>query len=339
MSQQESGYYGKFFWLSVTSFIVPLFVAYAALDKVKPTTKPTPKPDVSGVDHNLWDYLLRTYVENGLVDYDGISKDYLFTTYLKQIAGAQPEQLATREDKLALHCNAYNALVIQGVINHKIHRNEKNVLNFLPKDAADEVHKLNQQIERLKMRPQSDPAEIERLTRKVDKLRADSQFFQLKEHVFANNTISLDSLEQEIIRPVFNEPRIHVALVCAARSCPAIRAAAYTGDRIEKQLQDQAQLFANDSRYVGIDDETDALQLSPILKWYAQDWDAHGGYLAWLSNLVSDDAVRAKLMEGQRDKSLVQFNSYDWTLNASTGSAGGTSTSGGGFGSGSVPNE
>ena len=244
MSQQESGYYGKFFWLSVTSFIVPLFVAYAALDKVKPTTKPTPKPDVSGVDHNLWDYLLRTYVENGLVDYDGISKDYLFTTYLKQIAGAQPEQLATREDKLALHCNAYNALVIQGVINHKIHRNEKNVLNFLPKDAADEVHKLNQQIERLKMRPQSDPAEIERLTRKVDKLRADSQFFQLKEHVFANNTISLDSLEQEIIRPVFNEPRIHVALVCAARSCPAIRAAAYTGDRIEKQLQDQAQLFA-----------------------------------------------------------------------------------------------
>ncbi len=339
MSKEEPGYYGKFFWLAVTSFIVPLFVASAAFDKLAPTTKPTPTPDVSGVDQNLWDYLLRTYVENGLVDYDGISKDYLFTTYVSQVAGARPEQLATREQKLALHCNAYNALVIQGVINHRIHRNEKNVLNFTPKDAADEVHKLDLEIEALKRRPQSEPAEIDRLMQKADKIRADSQFFKLKEHVFANQTVSLDQLEQEMIRPVFQEPRIHVALVCAARSCPAIRAEAYVGERIEKQLQDQAQLFANDRRYVAIDDESGALKLSPILKWYASDWDAQGGYLKWLHGMVNDKAVAAKLAAAHRDSSLVKFNGYDWTLNARSGSAGGTSTSGGGFGSGSVPNE
>ena len=45
------------------------FVAFKGLNLVRPTTKPTPNPDVSGVDHNLWDYLLRGYVENGLVDY------------------------------------------------------------------------------------------------------------------------------------------------------------------------------------------------------------------------------------------------------------------------------
>jgi hypothetical protein len=339
MSKEDSGYYGKFFWVAATSFIVPLFVAYAALDKLAPTTKPTPQPDASGVDHNLWDYLLRTYVENGLVDYDGISKDYLFTTYLKQVAGARPEQLATREEKLALHCNAYNALVINGVINHKIHRNEKNVLNFTPKDAADEVHKLDSQIEALKRRRQSDPAEIERLMKQADKIRADSQFFKLKEHVFANQTISLDQLEQEMIRPVFQEPRIHVALVCAARSCPAIRGEAYVADRIEKQLQDQAQLFANDSRYVSIDHESGALKLSPILKWYATDWDAQGGYLKWLHAMVTDKTIAAKLEVAINDPSQVKFDGYDWTLNARSGSAGGTSTSGGGFGSGSVPNE
>lgn len=339
MSQEEPSYYGKFFWIAVTSFIVPLFVAYAALDKVTPTTKPTADPDVSGVDHNLWNYLLQTYVENGLVDYDGISKDYLFTTYLGQIAAAQPEKLATRDEKLALHCNAYNALVIHGVINHRIHRNEKNVLNFTPKDAADEVHKLDLQIEALKRRPESDPVEIERLMKKADKIRQESQFFKLKEHVFANKTVSLDELEQEMIRPVFNEPRIHVALVCAARSCPAIRPEAYFGDRIQQQLQDQAQLFATDPRYVAIDDKTGAVNLSPILKWYATDWDAQGGYLAWLGKLVSDADVRAKLAAAEQDESLVKFNSYDWTLNARSGSAGGTSTSGGGFGSGSVPNE
>ena len=195
------------------------------------------------------------------------------------------------------------------------------------------------EIEALKRRPQSEPAEIDRLMQKADKIRADSQFFKLKEHVFANQTVSLDQLEQEMIRPVFQEPRIHVALVCAARSCPAIRAEAYVGERIEKQLQDQAQLFANDRRYVAIDDESGALKLSPILKWYASDWDAQGGYLKWLHGMVTDKAVAAKLAAAHRDSSLVKFNSYDWTLNARSGSAGGTSTSGGGFGSGSVPNE
>ncbi|MEM7312648.1 MAG: hypothetical protein AAF497_05800, partial [Planctomycetota bacterium] len=80
--KNESTYYGGFFWIALTSFIVPLFVAYAAFSKLTPTTKPTPNPDASGVDNNLWDYLLKTYVENGLIDYDGLSKDYLFTTYL-----------------------------------------------------------------------------------------------------------------------------------------------------------------------------------------------------------------------------------------------------------------
>ena len=139
MKDQSQSYYGGFYWLAITSFIVPLFVAYAAFDKLSPSTKPTSNPDASGVDHNLWDYLLRTYVESGLVDYDGMSKDYLFREYVRQVAACDPSRLASREDKLALHCNAYNALVINGVITHKIHRNERNVLNFTPKEVADEL--------------------------------------------------------------------------------------------------------------------------------------------------------------------------------------------------------
>ena len=71
-------YYGGFFWVAVISFIVPLVVAFKAFNDIKPTTKPTPAPDVSGVDHAVWDYLLKSYVSNGLVDYDGMKKDYLF---------------------------------------------------------------------------------------------------------------------------------------------------------------------------------------------------------------------------------------------------------------------
>lgn len=339
MKDQSRSYYGGFFWLAATSFIVPLFVAYAAFDKVQPSSKPTPSPDVSGVDQNLWDYLLRTYVENGLVDYEGISRDYLFTEYLKQIAGCQPDKLESANAKLALHCNAYNALVINGVIIHKIHRNELNVLNYTPKDVAAEIHELDLKIEALKRGPESNPSAIETLMKKADKLRADSQFFRLKEHLFANETISLDQLEQEMIRPVFNEPRIHVALVCAAKSCPSIRAEAYVAERIEAQLQDQAKQFANNRTYVDFDTTTGKVKLSPILSWYSVDWEAQGGYLNWLQTLVEDPNLKSQLAEAVAGTVQVKFNTYDWALNSQAGGRGAAAAGGGGFGSGSVPNE
>jgi uncharacterized membrane protein YdjX (TVP38/TMEM64 family) len=41
--------------------------------------------------------------------------------------------------------------------------------------------------------------------------------------------LSLDAIEHEEIRPRFEEPRIHFALVCAAVSCPPLRHEAYVG--------------------------------------------------------------------------------------------------------------
>ncbi|MFN3192833.1 MAG: DUF547 domain-containing protein [Aureliella sp.] len=339
MKKDASEYYGGFFWLAAISFVVPIVVAYAAFDKLRPTTKPTPAPDASGVDHQLWDYLLRTYVEDGLIDYEGLSKDYLFTTYLNQIAGCQPNELHSDAERLALHCNAYNALVMQGVINHKIHRNEKNVLSFTPSRIAKQITTLEEKIKQAERTPGGASKQIGELQAKVDRLRADSQFFRLKEHVFANQTISLDHLEQQMIRPVFNEPRIHVALVCAARSCPAIRPEAFTGERLEFQLQDQSIQFANDPRYVSVDTETGALRLSPILSWYESDWDSVGGYLRWLQELVQDSELKNSLSQAASGSIPVQFNEYDWTLNSQEGGISNSSHSSSDFGSGSVPNE
>ncbi|MEO1528912.1 MAG: DUF547 domain-containing protein [Planctomycetota bacterium] len=336
--KKDESYYGGFFWVAVTSFIVPFFVAYAAFDKLSPTTKPSPLPDASGVDQNLWDYLVRTYVENGLVDYEGLSKDYLFTTYLRQVASCDPAKLESKDERLALHCNAYNALVINGVINHKIHRNEKNVLNFTPKNIADRIAELDKQIEALKRSPEGNAERAALLMKKADKLRADSNFFRLQEHIFAGETISLDTLEHEIIRPTFQDPRVHVALVCAAKSCPAIRGEAYLGDRVNEQLDDQARQFANNETYVSYDPIGKAIQLSPILNWYGEDWDASGGYLTWISERVEDASLQEQLVAAHNGNTKVTFNTYDWGLNSQAGSSGGGG-GGGGFGSGSVPNE
>lgn len=299
MSTKKPSYYGAFFWVAAISFIVPLVVAAKAFHAVPVTTKPVSHPDASGVDHNLWDYLLKTYVDNGLVDYDGLSRDYLLRTYLRQLAECDPQKLTTTVDRLALVCNAYNAFVINGVITHKVH---DSVLSYEHNG---------------------------------------SQFFDLKEHILAGSTMSLNHLEHEIIRKTFSEPRVHVALVCAAKSCPAIRSEAYIGPRVMDQLTDQSPLFANDPRYVAFDAETNQLRLSPILKWYGSDFDDQGGYLKWLLKYAHDEALRQGLNAASDGRIEVAWFDYDWSLNSQTTPASATGARSGGseFGSGSIPNE
>jgi|GEM_PF-415731 len=331
-------YYGGFFWVAAVSFIVPLFVAVSAFRDLQPAYRPEPDPDVSGVDNKLFDHLLRLYVDNGQVDYEGLSRDYLFSEYLRELASATPENLQTDEERLALLCNAYNAFVINGVITHRIHRNERNVLSYTPEDAAQKIEDLQDQLDGAKQQTAPDSTIIKELTNRINSIRQESGFFDLAEHVFAGETVSLNHLEHEVIRPTFEEPRVHMALVCAARSCPSIRAEAYVGDRLELQLDDQARLFANNEDYVRYSDADGTIYLSPILDWYEEDWHSAGGYLEWLSERVTSDELREKLLAAERAEIPVVFSKYDWSLNSQ---AGGTSTSGGaaGFGSGSVPNE
>ncbi len=300
MTAAKSSYYGPFFWLALLSFFVPIVVAAKAFQQIQLTTKPTPHPDASGVDHALWDYLLKTYVENGLIDYDGLSRDHLFRTYLRQLSEADPGKLTTSADQLALLCNAYNAFVVNGVLTHRIHGS---VMDYQVDGKA---------------------------------------FFDIEEHILHGQTLSLNQLEHDLIRKRFREPRIHVALVCAAKSCPAIRPEAYYGTRLVTQLQDQSIRFANSTNYVRFDTSTNTLQLSPILDWYGEDWQAAGGYLPWLAARVQDDSLRQALKDAANGEVAVTFLDYDWSLNsqqASGSAAAKPPAKQAEFGSGSIPNQ
>lgn len=298
-TEKPKSYYGPLFWVAAVSFIVPFFVAVRAFDAVGPTTKPEPAPDSSGVDHALWDYLLKAYVENGLIDYDGMARDHLFRTYLKQLGAADPEALPSDEARLALLCNAYNAFVVNGVIVHDI---RDSVNNYIQDGTG---------------------------------------FFDIQEHIFANQTVSLNTIEHEMIRGEFDEPRIHMALVCAAISCPSIRPEAFEGTRINAQLADQAEIFANSPKHVAYDAAENTVHLSRILSWYGEDWDNHGGYLPWLAERVKDPELAEALRKADAGEVDVSFNEYDWTLNTQNElkPGGSADPSSGAFGSGSIPNE
>ncbi len=296
-ARKDGAYYGGLFWVSLVAFVVPLFVAAAAFQAARaPYTKPVPHPDASGVDNAIWDYLLKQYVENGLIDYDGMKRDRLFTTYLAELGRARPEALATDEDRLALLCNAYNAFVVGGVINHKI-------------------------------------------TTSVMDFKGSVGFFDLKEHIFAGKTVSANDVEHKLIRPVYQEPRIHMALVCAAISCPAIRREAYTGPDLQRQLEDQAVRFANNPVHVSYDAAKNRVHLSSILQWYGDDFKKAGGYLAFLARRTEDPGLAEALRRAEAGKVTVVFDDYDWALNSRAIPAAGKKKRSTTFGSGSIPNE
>jgi hypothetical protein len=80
------------------------------------------------------------------------------------------------------------------------------------------------------------------------------------------NTITLDNLEHDIVRKQYSEPRIHMALVCAARSCPKLRSEAYVADKLHAQLDDQSRRFLASPAGLRIDRGRQTVYFSSIFK-------------------------------------------------------------------------
>lgn len=130
---------------------------------------------------------------------------------------------------------------------------------------------------------------------------------------FGGQIMSLSHLENEVIRKEYGEPRIHFALVCAARGCPPLRTEPYVGARLTKQLDDQARRFLATSEKNRFDATTGALWLSPIFKWYEPDFTGAAGSLkAYVIPFLAPDSAQA--LAGTPSVKI-RFTNYDWGLN------------------------
>ncbi len=124
---------------------------------------------------------------------------------------------------------------------------------------------------------------------------------------------SLDEIEHRELRPL-GDPRIHLALVCASRSCPALRREPYTGERLDAQLDAAARDFLADPRKgLALDATRAALRLSPIFQWFDEDFERSGGVLAFVGRYAPPDA--AAWIAAHPDAEVAYFD-YDWRLNA-----------------------
>jgi hypothetical protein len=88
-------------------------------------------------------------------------------------------------------------------------------------------------------------------------------------------TVTLDNIEHERLRKM-NEPRMHLAIVCASVSCPDLRTEAYRADRLEMQLEAQCTEFLHNPGK-GLRRSGENAAVSKIFKWFAEDFEVSGG--------------------------------------------------------------
>ena len=124
-------------------------------------------------------------------------------------------------------------------------------------------------------------------------------------------TRTLNDLEHRMLRVDYAEPRIHFALVCAAKGCPPLRSEAFVGTRLNEQLDDQARAFVAESTKNRVDPDKRTVYLSPIFKWYSADFEVGDGSVLGHLKPYWRDEWRALPLE----KFKIRYTDYDWSLN------------------------
>lgn len=220
-------------------------------------------------DHSLWDSLLHQHVNNsGLVNYQGFKKDSSFLNfYLKELTSNLPNETWSTNDRLAYWINLYNAATIKLILQHYPVESIKDI------GASIQIPFINT------------PWQI--------------KFIRMNRQKY-----NLDHIEHTIIRKRFKEPRIHFALVCAAKSCPSLRNEAYIGDQLDVQLSSQARVFLADTSKNNI--KKDHAIISKLFRWYGGDFKKKSTLIEYLNQYSPE----------QIDKnSDIDYMDYHWELN------------------------
>ena len=260
-----------------------------------PTAPPPAESDVA-FGYEKFDALLGAYVDDrGLVDYGALQEDRGdLDAFIRSMGSLDEEAFdawAERE-RLAFWINAYNAITLLRIIDH--YPIEKGGLISAFRFPANSIRQIS------------------------------GVWTDLTTAVMGK-PITLDRIEHEILREEFREPRIHAAIVCAARSCPPLRNEAFRAERLEEQLAEQSRRFLASDSHFRIDREREKVYLSPILDWFGEDFvgvyntgseisqrgTERGAALEYVSRYISDEDARFLLSEDYS----VSFLSYDWTLN------------------------
>jgi hypothetical protein len=219
-----------------------------------------------------WDATLARVVKrSGNVDYAALEADPApLDDYIAWLAVA-PDPALEGDEALARSINAYNAFVLKGVLANRPLTSVRNVSVGIFAFSG-------------------------------------SGFFKGLKFTYNDDTVDLSGFENDHIREDFEDPRIHAAINCASAGCPPLRAALYTADGLDAQLDTAMAIFIDSRSRI----EGDEAVFSEIFSWFNSDFIDWGESATLCDYAAAFDPAYAPLAEAGCPH---RFEDYDWSLN------------------------
>ena len=254
-------------------------------------------------ENEAYDSILKNYVKDGRVAYSRLKTARAdLDRYVEFLGKIQESEYQSWDEprKIAFWLDAYNAITLKVILDHyPIKRSGSPAALIFPASS------------------------IRQISGAWDKIT----------HPVLGRPMKLNDIEHEILRKHFREPRIHMALVCAARGCPPLRSEAYDGKRLGEQLDDQARRFLSNPIKFRIDREKKEVWLSQIFQWFGEDFLKGYGVppegflqgsrieracLAFVSRYLSSeesDFLKKGNPMFKENNYRIRYLEYDWSLN------------------------
>jgi hypothetical protein len=238
---------------------------------------------------------LKINVDNaGMVNYRKLKAEpqklQVFITQLRNLDRKDFDKWSDNE-KIAFWLNAYNALTLKAIIDNYPIKSSFFKSRIYPKNSIRQIAGV---------------------------------WDKIKFKVMGQN-LTLGHIEHKILRVKFDEPGIHVAMVCAAMGCPSLRNEPYTGDKLQEQLDDQTRRFLANSAKFKIERANSRIYLSPIFKWFASDFIKKYGPKKSIGRHNKKESAVLKFIASYLDKAQkeyvlagkfkIKYLKYDWSLN------------------------
>ena len=232
--------------------------------------------------HRAWDALLKRHVvlldggKASRLDYAGMTKERAaLRAYLATLSAVREPEFGawSKPQRMAFLINAYNAFTVEKILQR--YPDIRSIWDF----------------------------------GKIFGNPFKDEFFSL-----FGRPYSLDGIEHETLRRrgAYDEPRVHYAVNCASIGCPMLREEAYVAERLERQLDEQAERFLADRKRNRLRADG-TLEVSKIFDWFKEDFGVRERYFARYARWLADDAAgRQRIAEG---RAPLEFLDYDWTLN------------------------
>jgi len=126
----------------------------------------------------------------------------------------------------------------------------------------------------------------------------------------AGKQVTLNQIEHGILRPLWQDNRIHYVINCASIGCPDLPPQPFSSVNINKQLNEAAIRFINQHKAVQLANNT--LTLSSIYNWFAVDFGSSDQNIIKHIKAYALPELKSEL---EHFSGTIEFD-YNWKLNS-----------------------